>query len=620
MLSSGPFTMAPGDTQEVVVGLVIAQGTSARASVALMKCFDQSVQSAYNVNFNLPSPPNPPVVSPTPQDNAVLLTWDSGSLNYNQPPYKWEGFNVYQGASVAGPFTRIATYDLVNGITTVLDVECDPESPVPLQKVKAFGTDAGLQYSIRLTQDVVRGTPLHSATTYYYAVTAYSVGVGQFQQVLESPFNVTAVIPQSPPAGTDLSVAAAGQIVQGQVTPGPSPTTDQVSVNVIDPASMVKATWTIGYKPVTSDSSVWYLVRATGSSVDTVLNNQTNISGDQNYGIVDGVQVILRSKPAGQFIAFYADTAGGSPAALEGADRGLPLFGGGAGFAAGDLGGTIPDTSPVIRVEVRFTGGAPGQKAYRYLRTLDTGGNRVYAYQDYVDVPFYMYDVTNNRQVNAAFLENAGPPPSSNMNGQWDPNTDGDGGREILWALASPYSGATPDAFYTDPANSDLLAGTLDLYYELSTRKVSDAAAIDAGDKFIWGPSVPGTGNDQFTFTTTAPNAFNASLAKSELTRIRAVPNPYFAHSTYELNRFNRQLKFTHLPVQCTIRIFNLAGDLVRTIQKNDNTSQATWDLNTTNGLPIGSGIYLFHVEAPGAGTYIGKVAVFMEKERLNNF
>jgi hypothetical protein len=98
------------------------------------------------------------------------------------------------------------------------------------------------------------------------------------------------------------------------------------------------------------------------------------------------------------------------------------------------------------------------------------------------------------------------------------------------------------------------------------------------------------------------------------------VPNPYFAHSTYELNRFNRQLKFTHLPVQCTIRIFNLAGDLVRTIQKNDNTSQATWDLNTTNGLPIGSGIYLFHVEAPGAGTYIGKVAVFMEKERLNNF
>ena len=102
--------------------------------------------------------------------------------------------------------------------------------------------------------------------------------------------------------------------------------------------------------------------------------------------------------------------------------------------------------------------------------------------------------------------------------------------------------------------------------------------------------------------------------------KVKAVPNPYFAHSTYELNRFNRQLKFTHLPAQCTIRIFNLAGDLVRTLNKNDATSQATWDLNTKNGLPVGSGVYIYHVDAPGAGTVTGKVAVFMEKERLNTF
>ena len=125
---------------------------------------------------------------------------------------------------------------------------------------------------------------------------------------------------------------------------------------------------------------------------------------------------------------------------------------------------------------------------------------------------------------------------------------------------------------------------------------------------------------DQFTFSTAAPNAFDASLAKSEMARIRAVPNPYFAHSSYELNRFNRVLKFTHLPARCTIRIFNLAGDLVRVIDKNDATSQANWDLNTERGLPVGSGVYIFHVDAPGVGTTTGKVAVFMEKERLNNF
>src|SRR3989442_14592669 len=62
MLSSGPFTMAPLASQEVVVGIVIAQGTSATASVALMKCFDGSAQAAYDANFALPSPPNSPVV------------------------------------------------------------------------------------------------------------------------------------------------------------------------------------------------------------------------------------------------------------------------------------------------------------------------------------------------------------------------------------------------------------------------------------------------------------------------------------------------------------------------------------------------------------------------------
>jgi hypothetical protein len=86
------------------------------------------------------------------------------------------------------------------------------------------------------------------------------------------------------------------------------------------------------------------------------------------------------------------------------------------------------------------------------------------------------------------------------------------------------------------------------------------------------------------------------------------------------LNQFNHVIKFTHLPAQCTIRIFGLAGDLIRTLQKNDATSQISWDLLTDRGLPVGSGIYLFHVDAPGVGTKVGKVAIFLEKERLNTF
>ena len=618
MLSSGPFDMAPGDSQEVVVGIVIAQGTSNIASVGLMKCYDGSVQAAYDANFDLPSPPNSPVVQTTPRDNEVFLRWDSGSENYNQPPYGWQGYNVYQGASIAGPWTRIATYDVVDAITSVLDVECDPLSPVPLQKVKAFGTDTGVKYSIDLKQDFVRGTELFTGTTYYYAVTSYSVGLGQFQQVLESPFIPYPVVPQTPPGGVNLNAATTGAVAQAQRAAGPLATTDQVTVTTLNPSDLVNATWEVGYKPAGGTNTVWYLVRTVGTQVDTVLNNQTNTSGDDHYQIVNGVQVKVTSRPAGELLSVeYVDAAGGNPTALGGANRGLPFFDSGAGYAAEDLGGTIPDTTPAIQAEIRFTGGAAGQKAYRYLRTLNGLGNRVYQFQDYVDVPFTTWDLTNNRQTNAAFLENAGSPT---QNGQWDPDDSADGQREIIWVMNSNYSGTTADPFYSTPPNDDLLQGTLDLFYEFASRRLTPGAVIDNGDKIVYTSSVPGTANDYFTFTTTAPISFDATLAKSEMQRIRAVPNPYFAHSTYELNRFNRVLKFTHLPAVCTIRIFNLAGDLVRTIDKNDGTSEATWNLNTANGLPIGSGVYIFHVDAPGAGTYTGKVAVFMEKERLNNF
>jgi hypothetical protein len=280
-----------------------------------------------------------------------------------------------------------------------------------------------------------------------------------------------------------------------------------------------------------------------------------------------------------------------------------------------DLGGTIPAGSPAPNTEIRFTGGIPGQKAYRYVRKTPPSGT-IYEFQDYVDVPFTVYNLDTNQQKNAAFLES-----EATANGQWDPSDAGNGGREVIWVMGSNYSGATPDTAYTDnPTRQDLLKGHIDLRYEVYPRRVDPSAVIDMGDKIEFITSIPGKANDFFTFSTTPPGSFNAALAKDELQKIRAVPNPYFAHSTYELNRFNRVLKFTHLPAVCTIRIFNLAGDLVRTLDKNDATSQATWNLNTENGLPVGSGVYIFQVDAPGAGTYTGKVAVFMEKERLNNF
>jgi hypothetical protein len=633
MLSSGPFTMAPGDTQEVVAAIIVAQSKDRLASISLLKFFDDIAQSAFDQNFDLANPPNSPVTIATPQDGAVQFTWDASAESYSEAPYNFEGYVVYQGASIAGPFVRVATFDITNGIQTVLDNDFDEESGTVLPKVKAVGNDAGLQYSIRLTDDRVRGGPLRSGTAYYYKVTAYSVGVGQTPQVLESSPPVMTVIPQAPAAGTDWSTAA---VVSGptytQISTGP-PGTDVVQVAVVDANLVLDATYKVGYKPDATGALMWYLTRTVGATVDTVLNDQTNFSGDAAYSPVDGIQVKVVGSPFGSpngvLLRVEYINVGPNPQAWVGlgGDLGLPFFDGSSDYSydmqfvlAGLSSKLNPDVdvSPFRNVEIRFNG---TQKGYQYIQSDPPP--RTYPYSGYVDLPFTVWDTENNRQLNAALFEFVPAPP----NGMFDPTPVGDdpfGQREWIEVLASDYSGTTPDPFYTTTyPNARTYADSLDFMYVVWPAQALDGGGSpippDPGDKIVF-TRFSRPAQDFYTFTTRAPNRSNTTLAKSELDRVKAVPNPYFTHSTYELNQFNRQIKFTHLPARCTVRLFNLAGDLVRVLEKNDNSSQLIWDVETGQGLPVGSGIYIFHVEAPGIGTKVGKVAVFMEKERLNNF
>jgi len=169
--------------------------------------------------------------------------------------------------------------------------------------------------------------------------------------------------------------------------------------------------------------------------------------------------------------------------------------------------------------------------------------------------------------------------------------------------------------------DANILAGTQPQLYALWALKRAATDVIDDGDKLTFTWAVPSTPNDSYTFNTASLVRSNTGLASSKLDKIRVVPNPYYNHSRYELNQFNRIVRFMNLPETCTIRIFNLAGDLVRTLQKTDITSSAlAWDLLTENGLPVGSGVYVYHIDAGSVGTTFGRMVVFMERERLNNF
>ncbi len=69
-----------------------------------------------------------------------------------------------------------------------------------------------------------------------------------------------------------------------------------------------------------------------------------------------------------------------------------------------------------------------------------------------------------------------------------------------------------------------------------------------------------------------------------------------------------------------TVRIFNLAGTLARTLEKNDPSPWLDWDLQNENQLPVASGLYLAHIEMPGIGQKVLKVIIVQEQEFLDTF
>ncbi len=60
-----------------------------------------------------------------------------------------------------------------------------------------------------------------------------------------------------------------------------------------------------------------------------------------------------------------------------------------------------------------------------------------------------------------------------------------------------------------------------------------------------------------------------------------------------------RHVTFTHLPRKANVRIFNLAGILVRTLVKESAEQFLEWDLNNEYGKLIAGGMYIVHIDMP---------------------
>ena len=620
MVTNGPITMNLNDTVEVVLALVGGIGSDHLGSITEMKNNDAIAQKVYDKLFKLATVPVP-VVTAAPLNNKIILNWGEPNAaaqveNFSDQGYSFEGYDVYQlptASSSLSDGVLLATYDKVDGITTIVDTVgsiITMGDTIPTPKIVETGTDNGLKRYYTVTNDVIENQPLRNGQEYYFSVVAYAYNpapdVLPFHALQSSAVVITS-IPQSnkpgvtyPYTGGDtLAVdhTSAARLSDGQVLP-----------IVLDPNAFTGDNYEVTFTQVAADVT-WTLTDVSTNQV--IAQDQSNQSGDDDYPITGGVIVKVTSPPVA--VNGYTFTPAADRWLTGYSGLGGEAFFGGLTIGANFFGSNItPDQ--YVTVEIRFTTNADGQKAYRYLR----GGTPNYGYVDYTPQHFTVWDVDSDppRQLAAAYVEQSGGPGDNSL---WEP-TSSEGDREYLFIFNTDYT-ETPDPFYTD---HNLLGDAADfptLYGMWPLIRGGHTFEPQDGQVFTIIPNYSNTGNDKFTFSIPKKQVSNAT-AKEDVKNINVFPNPYYGYQNRETSRENHYVTFSHLPQNAIIRIFDLSGVLVRTINHNsadlNNGQFERWNLQNDSNYPVASGVYVVYIDMPGVGTTkILKLAVIQEQQIL---
>ncbi len=90
------------------------------------------------------------------------------------------------------------------------------------------------------------------------------------------------------------------------------------------------------------------------------------------------------------------------------------------------------------------------------------------------------------------------------------------------------------------------------------------------------------------------------------------VTNPYkeFPNAYMPSSEGHTRIIFSDLPAVCTIKIYTLTGDLVRTIVESDGDGQAAWDVRNEGNEELPSGIYLYIIKSSTEGEEKGELVI----------
>ena len=715
-ISTGPFTLQPNDPQDIVFGVVFAQGASNLGSVTALRAADRLAQTAYDNNFQLaPPPPAPPLCVPgnallapgsgncleaRVQDSQALLVWGypSNSSNYlgafevtdvlldpdavDDNTYNFEGFNIYRYSTSGFSETSrelVATYDIANGVTRVVDDLFSTALGDLAPTVVARGTDSGLQYSLQLSS-------LTNYTDYYYGVSAYAYNEESVPKVIESaPTQITirpSAMPGTSPGlvGDSLAVSVNTQVGQGLI-----------SAQIVDPSAVTGADYRVEFYE-TEDGRTNYNITnlTTGQRVldgEAYLAQTGNVLPQrENVVVAEGISFNVVGPPGElQFIGQYSDDGTIS----------RPLIGiGGSAYAASSPslppryfvsanGATEPsslaDYTDTILSRTDWQGGAssraPIDYEIRFVEDPETNGQLVWNRNwDEVDVadafmqgwvtadsadvyadstvtfygaqtvgngrlPFQVWEIYpdgSEVQVQAAILNDEAtcgneeyalyysPSCLSSNGGAVSPALGSPAVYERIYVRERPYNEAAMLADPVDEFENGFFGTPSTIGRVLIAPFAGGAYALPApGQAIRFTTSKPNLPGDSFTITAEGLGfqAATPEQLQAALETIQVVPNPYLGASDYETGNTSRVVRFTNLPeAAATVRIYTVSGTLVQTLRKEGASRSLDWNLETSNNLPVASGMYLIHIDVEGLGERVLKFGVVQRRTRISEF
>lgn len=593
VFSSGPFPLNKELRERFSMALIFGEDLN---DIIFNK---ETVQQIYNSNYNFSKPPIKPILTAVPGDQKVYLYWDNVAEQSRDPflgyengdptqGYKkdFEGYLIYRSQEPefgdiktitdskgsAKYWKPIAQFDLKNTIY-------GPD-PVGINGAHFWrGDNTGLRYTF-VDKEVKNGVK------YYYACVSYDQGdptygtsglqPSECTKIISEDFagnlqfvdiNCAVVVPNAPVAGyvPPQITGDVKKVAQGNGT-------GSLVVNVLD-AEKIKpgAIYDVLFNS-TNDypkykTLSYTIVRTFNGVTDTIATNDTSYFGSERV-----------SPPFdGMAISVLNDTTVTTVDSLTGWETGRSNL----------QMSVSPDLTPVRGIawpadyEIVFSD-TPQDTCFIQSPPL---------YRRF-PVNFKVYNKTENKYSKVAVKDNDG---SESL-------TIGD----LITILE--FQGAQSQS------NVRL---TWNITYDAPFDPNATPSYPAAGDKFIVTTKKPFKAGDKFVYTTTGEKV-DKTLAQDELSQIDVVPNPYLGAAAWETRNLNstgrgeRKIDFVNLPSVCTVRIYTLTGQLIKTIYKESGYSNGSisWNLVTDDGMDAAYGVYIYHVDAPGIGEYTGKFAL----------